>query len=198
MAATTNIERTTGTTGSPSTANVTSAGIRFSKDDSNSGTTAVVIPASGGTVTACHAVSLVLRVSAGTGSQFSNKRLYYSGSMPTGYGLFMQVEASSPATGTSYAQGAAVTMTGTTIGAAAVANVTVNGTPGAATGFVAMGSSTTGTVFDATTITVANTANGVGSKYAFVIAAVDSTATSTGNPTTPLTMPTINLLYDEA
>lgn len=193
MAATTNIERTIGAAGSPTAINATASGIGLSLNDANNGATPVVRPQAGGLVQASFAASLVLRVSSGTGSAISNKRLYYTGTLPSGFGLFHNVPASTPAPSAAYQRGGAVVCTGTTIGGAAIANVTVNGVATAASGFVALTSNPAGTLFDSASDTVANLANGLGSDYVFLIGALDSTASLTG----AVPLATIHLVYDE-
>lgn len=178
IAATTAIYRYTG--GSPTGASV-AGGIKFSRDDANNGTTPVPIPPTGSDATnfSFNAVC-ALYVTAAVGSAISNKRLYRSGSMPTGMMLYHNTEGTSPATSTTYTQGAQVSATATTVG-----------TP--PTGYVAMTTSTSGTAYDSTGAGSAINSAGIAGKYVSILFGVDQTASTTGN----VTLPTINLLYDE-
>lgn len=180
MAATTNINRYTGAGGTGASV---AAGLKLTRDDSNTGTTAVPIPPTGTPATNFSFPAVIaLYVSSGTGSTISNKRVYQSGGNPTGYQLFHNDEATTPATSTTYTQqNAAVTSTTTTIA-----------TPPA--GYAVMTTSTTGTVFDSTGTTIANAASGIASKYMYVAMGTDNTATTTGN----ITLASINIVYDEA
>lgn len=188
MAATTIIRRRIGTTGAPTDIDVTAAGVKFTVDDSNTGTTPVQIPASGAVVQTSVPANLVLYVSTAVGSVISNKRLSYGGAaMPTGYGFFMNTEGtSSNVTSATYAQNTtAVTGVTTTIGSGSLG--TVN--------YVWMGGGVAGTTtqYDSTSATISS--NGViAGKYCKVCVVIDSTATSTGT----VTMPTISLTYDES
>lgn len=177
MAATTVIYRYTGA--GPTGADV-SAGIKFTRDDSNTGSTPVPIPPSGTAATNfSYYASIALYVTANTGSTISNKRIYYTGSMPSGFQLFSQTAATSPAASNSYTQcTAAVTATATTVA-----------TP--PTGYAAMTTSTAGTVFDASSAVIST--NTIASYYCRVCLGVDNTATTTGT----VSLPTIYILYDE-
>lgn len=179
MAATTNINRYTGAGGAGASV---AAGLKLTRDDSNTGTTAVPIPPTGTPATNFSFPAVIaLYVSSGTGSTLSNKRVYQSGGNPTGFQLFHNSDATTPATSATYTQqNAAVASTSTAIS-----------TPPA--GYVAMTTSTSGTVFDATGATIANAGSGIASKYMYVVMGADQTATTTGN----VTLASINVLYDE-
>lgn len=179
MAATTAIYRYTGAGGTGASV---AAGLKLTRDDSNTGTTAVPIPPAGTAATNfSFPAVLALYVTSGTGSTLSNKRLYQSGAMPAGFQLFHNTESTTPATSVTYTQQTApVTATTTT-----VAN------PPA--GYIAMVTSTAGTVYDSTSATIANAASGIASKYVLVAMGADDTATTTGN----VTLASVNLLYDE-
>lgn len=180
MAATTAIYRYTGAGGTGASV---AAGLKLTRDDSNTGTTAVPIPPAGTPATNFSFPAVVaLYVTTGTGSTISNKRVYQSGSNPSGFQLFHNDEATTPATSTTYTQqNAAVAATSTTVA-----------TP--PTGYVAMTTSTAGTVFDSTSATIANAASGIASKYMYVVMGADDTATTTGN----VTLASVNVVYDES
>lgn len=179
MAATTAIYRFTGA--GPSSAPV-AGGLKLTRDDSNVGTTPVPIPPVGSAATNFSFPAVLgLQVTNGTGSAISNKRLYQSGSLPTGMQLFHNTEGTSPPTSAVYAQQ-------TTYVAATTTTVA---TP--PTGYVAMTTNAAGTAYDTTSQTVGNGNNALAGKYVLVVFGADNTATSTGN----VTLPTINLIYDE-
>jgi hypothetical protein len=179
MAATTAIFRFTGA--GPTGASV-AGGLKLTRDDSNVGTTPIPIPPTGSAATNfSYAGVLGLQVTNGTGSAISNKRLYQSGAGTTGMQLFHNTESTTPVTSTTYAQQTAFVAATTTA-------VTT-----APTGYVIMTTSTTGTVYDSTSNTVANAANQLAGKYVLVLFGADQTATTTGN----VTLPTLNLIYDE-
>jgi hypothetical protein len=101
MAATTNINRYTGAATAQVAVDVT-AGLKITRDDSNTGTTAIPIPTSTGTV---FSQELVLGLGVtGTGGNISNRRLSLTGALPTGMHLWQR--SASDAT---YVQGVAGT-----------------------------------------------------------------------------------------
>lgn len=181
MAAITAIYRFTGA--GPSAASV-AGGVLFTRDDSNSGTTPLPIPAVGAVLTNfTFPAVLALRVVTNTGSAISNKRLYQSGSMPTGMQLFHNTESTSVVTTTVYAQQTTYV---------AQASTKTNVAP--STAWIAMTTNTAGTVYDSTGAGVAiSSDNTTAGKYVLVVLGADGDATQTGN----VTLATINLIYDE-
>lgn len=180
MAATTTIVRYTGAAGSQvGTAVSTGTPIKFTRDDSNAGTTAIPIPTTTGTAYGQEVVvGLGITAPASPVSNISNRRLSLASGMNSGVYLFPKT-----ANDASYVQGTAAPANGGTAGAVP-------------TGYSAALSTST-TVYDASSVagnatqnTAPATANGA---FQRIILGVDQTVTTTGT----VTLPNLVLTYDE-
>jgi hypothetical protein len=183
MAATTRINRRISTA---TDINVTAAGIKLSVDDSNTGSTGVLIPQAGGNVACAVPASLILECTAATGSTISNKRMSFNGAMPTGFGFYMNTEGTgSNPTSSTYAQ--------STVAPAGVQAVIGAGALGVAN-YVWMGGgvANTTTAYDSTSAVISGA--GMVGKWCKVVLALDNTATQTGI----VAMPQIVITYDES
>ena len=80
-------------TGATPTAASAEGGIKFNREDSASGTTAIPIPTSTGTKHSFHK-NLGLEVTSDDNTAISNKRIHYDGSLPAGVKLWWMASGS--------------------------------------------------------------------------------------------------------
>ena len=150
-------------------------GIKFNRDTTQSGTTAIPIPSTTGTNFSYHKV-LGLEVTTDGSTTISNRGVKMSGSPTSGLALFWKAVASA-----SYTQAAAADTDSGSAGA----------TP---TGYTAM--TTSNATYDATGAASSSGAGVVNGKYLYVALAVSSTYA--GGAGSAISLPNIVLQYDES